>query len=76
MLKEKGGEKMDEHPMDFESMEFALRHSWEVHRQAFGPILEPAFQENQQVRLPTPNPKSGHLKDFPEHLGQTPSTSL
>ena len=37
--------------MDMESVEFALRQSWEVHRQAFGPILEPAFSENQQVRL-------------------------
>ena len=37
--------------MDMESAEFALRQSWEVHRQAFGPILEPAFSENQQVRL-------------------------
>lgn len=38
-------------PIDFESAEFALRQSWEVHRQAFGPILEPAFAENQQVRI-------------------------
>ena len=37
--------------IDFESAEFALRQSWEVHRQAFGPILEPAFAENQQVRI-------------------------
>jgi len=36
---------------DFENMEYALRQSWEVHRQAFGPILEPAFAENQQVRI-------------------------
>lgn len=36
----------------FESAEFALRQSWEVHRQAFGPILEPAFVENPQVRIP------------------------
>ena len=42
---------MNELPIDFESMEFALRQSWEVHRQAFGPILEPAFVENQQVRI-------------------------
>lgn len=35
----------------FESAEFALRQSWEVHRQAFGPILEPAFTENPQVRI-------------------------
>lgn len=38
-------------PIDFESAEFALRQSLEVHRQAFGPILEPAFAENQQVRI-------------------------
>ena len=38
-------------PIDFESAEFALRQSLEVHRQAFGPILEPAFTENQQVRI-------------------------
>lgn len=38
-------------PIDFESAEFALRQSWEVHRQAFGPILEPAFAENPQVRI-------------------------
>lgn len=37
--------------MDFESMQFALAQSWETHRQAFGPILEPAFRENPQVRL-------------------------
>lgn len=37
--------------INFESAEFALRQSWEVHRQAFGPILEPAFEENQQVRI-------------------------
>ena len=42
---------MHNQPIDFESAEFALRHSWEVHRQAFGPILEPAFVENQQVRI-------------------------
>ncbi len=42
---------MDNVPIDFESAEFALRQSWEVHRQAFGPILEPAFVENQQVRI-------------------------
>lgn len=38
-------------PLDFESAEFALRQSWEIHRQAFGPILEPAFVENSQVRI-------------------------
>ena len=42
---------MSNPPIDFESAEFALRHSWEVHRQAFGPILEPAFVENPQVRI-------------------------
>ena len=42
---------MDSQPLDFESAEFALRQSWEVHRQAFGPILEPAFAENPQVRI-------------------------
>lgn len=42
---------MENFPIDFESAEFALRQSWEVHRQAFGPILEPAFVENQQVRI-------------------------
>lgn len=42
---------MDNHPIDFESAEFSLQYSWEVHRQAFGPILEPAFEENQQVRI-------------------------
>lgn len=42
---------MNNPPIDFESAEFALRQSWEIHRQAFGPILEPAFVENQQVRI-------------------------
>lgn len=42
---------MDNPHIDSESAEFALRQSWEVHRQAFGPILEPAFVENQQVRI-------------------------
>jgi len=42
---------MNSPPIDFESAEFALRQSWEIHRQAFGPILEPAFAENQQVRI-------------------------
>lgn len=42
---------MENSPIDFETAKFALRHSWEVHRQAFGPILEPAFVENQQVRI-------------------------
>ena len=35
----------------FEAAEYALEHSREVHRQAFGPILEPAFSENKQVRI-------------------------
>ena len=42
---------MSNQPIDFESAEFALRQSWEIHRQAFGPILEPAFVENPQVRI-------------------------
>ncbi len=42
---------MDNPSLDFEGAEFALRRSWEIHRQAFGPILEPAFVENQQVRI-------------------------
>ena len=42
---------MENPPIDFESAQFALRQSWEVHRQAFGPILEPAFAENPQVRI-------------------------
>ena len=42
---------MSSQPIDFESAEFALRQSWEIHLQAFGPILEPAFVENPQVRI-------------------------
>lgn len=42
---------MDSYPIDFEAAEFVLRQSWELHRQAFGPILEPAFAENQQARI-------------------------
>lgn len=42
---------MQQEPMDFESALFALRQSWEIHRQAFGPILEPAFAENPQARI-------------------------
>ena len=42
---------MNDKPIDFESAEFALSLSWETHRQAFGPILEPAFVENKQVRI-------------------------
>ncbi|MBQ9959618.1 MAG: hypothetical protein IJP01_04605 [Oscillospiraceae bacterium] len=37
--------------MDFESMQAALAQSWEVHRQAFGPILEPMFEEMPQLRV-------------------------
>lgn len=43
---------MDNHQDNYEMAEYALRQSWETHRQAFGPILEPAFVENQQVRIP------------------------
>ncbi len=35
-----------------EHLNFVLNHGWETHRQAFGPILEPAFQENLRVRIP------------------------
>ena len=35
----------------FDAAQAALQQSWEVHRQAFGPILEPAFVENPQVRI-------------------------
>ncbi len=42
---------MEYQDISFEEAEAALRYSWEVHRQAFGPILEPAFAENQQVRI-------------------------
>lgn len=42
---------MDNQELNFEQAEESLRHSWEVHRQAFGPILEPAFVENPQVRI-------------------------
>jgi len=37
--------------MDFEDAETALRQSWETHRQAFGPILEPSFADNPQLRI-------------------------
>ncbi len=46
---------MENPQMSFEDAQFALQQSWEVHRQAFGPILEPAFAENQQVRIPLIN---------------------
>lgn len=42
---------MEDCSIDYENAEFVLRQSWEIHRQAFGPILEPAFVENQQVRI-------------------------
>ncbi len=42
---------MENPDISFEEAEAALRQSWEAHRQAFGPILEPAFQENPQVRI-------------------------
>ncbi len=42
---------MEEYPIDAESALFALSQSWEVHRQAFGPIIEPAFADNKQVRV-------------------------
>lgn len=35
----------------FENIEKAFLESWEAHRKAFGPILDPAFQENPQVRI-------------------------
>lgn len=35
-----------------ENAKFALGHAWETHRQAFGPILEPAFKDNPSVRIP------------------------
>ncbi len=46
---------MDNNENIYETAENALRQSWEVHRQAFGPILEPAFAENPQVRIPLIN---------------------
>ncbi len=42
---------MGDQILDFESAAFALSRSWEIHRQAFGPILEPAFVENSRVRV-------------------------
>ena len=42
---------MSSHPIDPESAVFALRQSWEIHRQAFGPILEPAFADAPQARV-------------------------
>lgn len=37
--------------MDDRQMNEALARSWEIHRQAFGPILEPAFPGDVQTRL-------------------------
>ena len=51
MINKKAVKIVSNQPIDFEQAEFALRQSWEAHRQAFGPILEPAFVENQQVRI-------------------------
>lgn len=42
---------MNDYALDPESAEFTLRQSWEIHTQAFGPILEPAFAENLPVRI-------------------------
>lgn len=36
----------------FDKAKESLEFSWEVHRQAYRSILEPAFVENQQVRIP------------------------
>ena len=35
-----------------ESAKMALAQSWEAHRQAFGPILEPAFKDRPPLRIP------------------------
>lgn len=35
----------------YEKAKEFLHRNWETHRQAFGPILEPAFEEDQQARL-------------------------
>ena len=35
-----------------ENAKFALGYAWETHRQAFGPILEPAFKDHPSVRIP------------------------
>ena len=42
---------MDNGQDSFDAAQAALQQSWEVHRPAFGPILEPAFAENPQVRI-------------------------
>jgi hypothetical protein len=36
MINKKAVGIMSNQPIDFESAEFALRQSWEIHRQAFG----------------------------------------
>ena len=38
---------MENQSINYEGAEETLRHSWEVHRQAFGPILEPAFSADR-----------------------------
>jgi len=43
---------MKDQENNFEMAQQALQRSWEIHCQAFGPILKPAFEENQQVRIP------------------------
>jgi tetratricopeptide (TPR) repeat protein len=35
-----------------EKAKMELAQAWETHRQAFGPILDPAFQANPSVRIP------------------------
>ncbi|MBE6654463.1 MAG: hypothetical protein E7608_03275 [Ruminococcaceae bacterium] len=42
---------MDDKNFDLDSVKFSLNRSWEIHRQTFGPILEPAFAENKEVRI-------------------------
>ena len=37
--------------INYENIEYELKRSWEAHRQAFGPIIEPAFEKNPQVRI-------------------------
>ena len=51
MIKEKAVGILTDRFDSFDHAEAALRQSWEIHRQAFGPILEPAFTENPQVRV-------------------------
>lgn len=35
----------------YDQAESALKHSWEIHKQVFGTILEPAFKDDPQVRI-------------------------